>query len=449
MASLKLTEKYVASVTAAKGQRLEVFDVGGNGLVLRVTDQGRKTWVFRYRTPDGRQPRYTIGTYPAKSLADARADAVKLTGRVADGEDPASERRTSRITAKSQDIKTFADLAESYFTACEEGHWTPKGKKKRARTLADDRAVHKRYVKAILGKLRPTEITREAVKKLLRDMKARGIEAQTNRTHAFIRQVFAYAISEFEGRLVNFNPATGFSQIGKVNVGTRILDDDELERFWAGLKAPDGLKVYPGTDKEEDLHLSRPMAIVLQLCVLLLLRENEVVGMMVDDVDLQHALWLIPAGNMKGDLPHLVPLPDQAIELIKEAMSLRRDPKSPFVFPSHRGSSRPMRPDSVSKAATKMMSALQIEDASGHDLRRTGSTIFTSERLGISHFIRSLVLAHNSDTGGGAKVSRQHYDANAYIKEKRQALEAWQRLLLEIVGERPRPHNVTQLSAAR
>ena len=60
----------------------------------------------------------------------------------------------------------------------------------------------------------------------------------------------------------------------------------------------------------------------------------------------------------------------------------------------------------------------------------------TSERLGVMPFIRSKVLGH-IDHGGGSSVSATFYDANDYIADKRRALEAWERLLLEIVGETP------------
>jgi integrase len=92
-----------------------------------------------------------------------------------------------------------------------------------------------------------------------------------------------------------------------------------------------------------------------------------------------------------------------------------------------------------------LCAALGIAPASPHDLRRTGSTALTSERIGVSPFIRSLVLAHRSDTGGGAAVSMTHYDVNTYIAEKRRALAAWEDLLLEIVGERPRASNVSDM----
>jgi hypothetical protein len=82
--------------------------------------------------------------------------------------------------------------------------------------------------------------------------------------------------------------------------------------------------------------------------------------------------------------------------------------------------------------------ALGIDDGTVHDLRRTGSTLLTSERIGVSPFIRSKVLAHY-DAGGGAQVSATRYDANSYVREKRAALEKWQRLLSDVVGREGSP----------
>jgi hypothetical protein len=107
-----------------------------------------------------------------------------------------------------------------------------------------------------------------------------------------------------------------------------------------------------------------------------------------------------------------------------------------------------MRADSANHAIKAVMKAIGVEGATLYDLRRTGSTAMTSERLGISPFIRSQVLSHTTDTGGGAVVSGRHYDANLYVAEKRRALESWEGLLLEIVGERTRPDNVHQMHGA-
>jgi hypothetical protein len=58
-------------------KRLDVWDTVLQCFGLRVSPTGRKTWFVIVRQ-DGRQKRVTIGTYPAISLAEARAEARKI-----------------------------------------------------------------------------------------------------------------------------------------------------------------------------------------------------------------------------------------------------------------------------------------------------------------------------------------------------------------------------------
>jgi integrase len=181
------------------------------------------------------------------------------------------------------------------------------------------------------------------------------------------------------------------------------------------------------------------MQIALKLVMLLHQRRGEILGMAESELDLKHGVWVIPAARMKTKRPHAVPLSPAAVELIEQAIALNRGCKTSLVFPGRTDISRPMGGPSMNHALACVCLALGIENATIHDFRRTGSTLMTSERLGISPFIRSKILGH-LDTGGGATVSTIHYDANAYMAERRRALEAWQGLLTQIVNaDEPHP----------
>jgi integrase len=437
VAKVLLTEKSVAAATAEGGERLELWDTKTAGLCLRVSGNGAKSWVFRYRTLDGRQPRLKLGDHSlAFGLADARDRAERIRVAVRDGSDPAADKRRAGRTAKAEPIKTFDQLADAYLQACESGEWKPKNKKKRARTISDERGILRRHVRPRIGKERLADIDRKGIKALLRDMVAAGINAQTNRTQAVIRQVFAYAIAE---ERVSINPATGFAPFATEQPRSRVLSDTELKEFWAGLVDPSGMKQPPGEDGEAGaaVQVGRPVRIALQLCTLLLQRRGEVAGMAMSELDLPKGLWLIPAERMKGGVAHLVPLPTMAVALIKEAIELAsgKGNTPPKVFPSPRDLEKSIKADSLTHAMHELTSALGIVGATPHDLRRTGATELTGERLGQSPFIRSKVLAHRADAGGGAAVSSIHYDANSYIAEKRKALEAWGALVLTVTSE--------------
>ena len=449
MAKTTLTDKAVSAAKAEAGKRIELSDAKVPGLCLRVSEAG-KVWFYRYRTLDGRQPRLKLGDYSAKQgIAWARAEAEDLRPIIRRGGDPAAERRKAKEAARAEPVKTFGDLADAYLKACESGEWKPKNKRKRARTIEDEKGVLKRHIRPALGKRRLEDITRADVRKFLRGMTQAGIGAQTNKAHQVIRQCFAYAIAE---ERVTVNPATGFAPLAAQSPRTRTLADEEMKAFWGALVDPTGLKVPPSKSQPDgaDVQVGRPVRIILQLALLLLQRRSEIAGMRLDELDLDQGLWLIGADRMKGGVPHMVPLPPSAVKLIKEACELaafgRKEPP-PVVFPSPRDASKAVLGNSVSHAMKELTAALGIDGVSVHDLRRTGSTALTSERLGVSPFIRSKVLGHRTDTGGGAAVSMAHYDRNEYLPEKRRALTAWEGLLEEIVTGQPRRSNVRQMGA--
>ncbi len=445
MASVRLTSKFVESVKPTPKKQVAYPDAQIPGLELRVTPQGRKVWSLRYRTKESVQRRMTLGVFPAVDLGDARDAALAVLGSASGGQDPAATARRAKAEAKARPIKTFDDLADAYLKACEAGEWKPKGKRQRERTISGHRAQLRLHIRPVLGKERVEAITKTQVRNLLRKMVDAGIGAQTNRIQAVIRQCFAFAISEDR---VAINPATGFAKFATETPRVRVLSDAELKTLWAALIDPTGLRL-PAKEGDEEgapVYVGRAMRIAVQLSVLLLQRRGEVAGMRLSELDLDQGTWLIPAERMKNGFPHMVPLPPRAVVLIGEALDLglagmtdeerEEAPNDRPVFPSPRSAAKSVKPDSLTHAMVNIAAALGITDATPHDLRRTGSTAMTSERLGVTPFIRSKVLGHRGDTGGGSAVSVAHYDANTYAPDKRRALAAWEGLLLEIVGEK-------------
>jgi hypothetical protein len=86
-----------------------------------------------------------------------------------------------------------------------------------------------------------------------------------------------------------------------------------------------------------------------------------------------------------------------------------------------------------------------FENARLHELRRTGATHMTGEGLSVFRFIVSQVLNHISNTGGSSAVTAV-YDRNAYLAQKRRALDAWATLLSRIVDNQPLSSNVVPFS---
>lgn len=434
MVKIALTDRSVASAKAPPGRRVEIPDGKIPGLSLRLNGSGSKTWVLRYRTKNTRQMRMTLGKVPAVGLHDARMLATEHLLSVAHGSDPATVRRQEKAAA-DRSIKSFADLAELYMQVCETGEWQPKGKVKKESVRREERRILEKNVLPRIGRHDFETITRQEIKALLRLMLARGARTTVNRTQGVIRQVYNFAISE---DLVQINPATGFTRFVQERPRERIWKDVELKTLWEGLSKPSALRA-PGGGYA---NVGEAMCIAIKLVLLLGQRRTEVAGMEVEELDFEARTWRIRSGRMKGSRPHMVPLSDAAIILIRDALKLaaahsNEPPK--YVFPTNRHEDRAIKPCSLSLALQRTRQALGLsDDATLHDMRRTVSTNLTSERCGVSPFIRSKVLGH-IDAGGGAMVSMTHYDVNDYLAEKRRALEIWTRVLLRIVGDATLP----------
>src|ERR1035441_11118232 len=77
------------SLLKLKTSRYVVWDGGLSGFGLRVTPNGERTYVLKYRTEDGRQRWYTIGRHGSPWTPElARKEAQRLLGTIAAGGEP-------------------------------------------------------------------------------------------------------------------------------------------------------------------------------------------------------------------------------------------------------------------------------------------------------------------------------------------------------------------------
>jgi integrase len=434
MPSLKLTAEIVERAKPAPDLiELVDLDARARGLALRITPSGIKSWTLRYRLPTGERKRITLGAYPAMSLSKARdAVALKLAA-VVDGRDPAAEKKAARATAERQRLETLSAIAERYFDAAERGRHRPgKAKPKKPKTLKLERYYWDRFVSPAFGKRAIRSIGRADIQTFVNDHSApstgRQIRVVFQRMFAFARWL----------ELVDADPSH-FVQVDGHQARDRVLADDELRALWTVLRNPDTL---------DQLKVTRGRAIAIALCAVTLQRRGEVAGIDLSELDLTAKTWTIPANRSKNGRAHIVPLSNEALALIDEAKSIRVFDRGAALgdplFPTARGAPKAIDAVNLTRAFIEVAKQAGISNARLHDLRRTGATAMTSERIGVQRFIVSRVLNHTSDKGDAAAVTAV-YDRNAYLPEKRRALEAWGALLVEIVEGKPRPANVVAI----
>ncbi|HEX4197574.1 MAG TPA: site-specific integrase [Caulobacteraceae bacterium] len=439
-----LTDRTIRALTA-KGDRLAVRDEGTPGLELRVSKGGAKTFAIRYTLADGTRRRMNLGRWPALSLADAREAALGAMRDVARAGDPAQTRKAERDRARSRDVRTLDDLAEALF---EVGGV-------RASTDAYRRWLWSKHLKGRLGDARLEDVAPGRVRRAVREIGAGAGPTTANRALSLLKRILNFGVDEEH---ISANPIAKLEPMFDEQSRARVLSDDELKALW-GLAEKTAEAARQGAGDRDALWASRPMAIGVQLCLITAQRGGEVAGLRRGELDLEARTWLLPAERSKSKREHLVPLSDRAVQLLNEALAFadlrlaalkpegeaeRKPQPSDPVFPSPKGPSRPVARLSLGRAMARLNKIAKIEDASPHDLRRTAATAMASERIGALTEVVGRVLNHAPPGAGVTSI----YNRHAYVAEKRRALDAWEGLLLEIVGERVRTSNVSDLRGA-
>jgi integrase len=123
-------------------------------------------------------------------------------------------------------------------------------------------------------------------------------------------------------------------------------------------------------------------------------------------------------------------------------------PPSQFVFPARCGpADAPIDPSALSHAFRELRAALGISGITVHDCRRTAASLLASDRARVSPFIIGLLLNHAGGAGVAATVTLDVYVRSDWMSEKARAVQALERVLLVIVGERDADEDVVRMVA--
>lgn len=163
---------------------------------------------------------------------------------------------------------------------------------------------------------------------------------------------------------------------------------------------------------------------IIKLLLITGQRLGEVSGTHKDEIDLGLKQWTIPGIWSKNGFPHVVPLWDLAVEIIREM-----DGGNGPLFRGEDGAA--LNSHFVGRAITRAREGKRFEIASwsAHDLRRTA---LTGMALRVSPHVIAHVANHRLIAKSG--VTFAHYVMHAYEKEKRAALDMWSERLAAVIG---------------
>jgi len=403
MPVVKLNARNITTLPAIGGVRTDYRDELLPGFFLRVTPQGTRSFGIVYTTRDGRLRRCTLGPVGPLGLSQARAQAKRLRGAVAQGEDPQGDRMSARRQPLS--AATIATLVESFLSSKEATAWRPKTRQEFERILRVE-------VVPALGHLKPDEVKRGEVRALVDRLSDRA-PIMANRVFEVTRRLYTWAIGK---DLVETSPCVGLSKPGFETQRDRVLSEDEIRAVWSACDAEPGI-----------------IADAFRLMLLTAQRRGEVLSMRWQDVD--GAWWTIPAEVAKNGRSHRVPLSPQALAILERR---REGAKGPWVFPSPT-TDRPI--ENPQKAAERLREHSKVPDLRLHDFRRTAASLMTG--MGISRLTVKKILNH------AERDVTAIYDRHSYDPEKRAALEAWGRRLEAIVGGQGPKDQVVTMGARR
>src|SRR4051812_32606132 len=90
----------------------------GDGLYLRVSETGAKSWIYRYML-NGKVHEMGLGPLSAFTLAQARKRATECRNLKWAGNDPILARKAARVEARLEAARsiTFEDAATAYVLA--------------------------------------------------------------------------------------------------------------------------------------------------------------------------------------------------------------------------------------------------------------------------------------------------------------------------------------------
>lgn len=391
----KLTDKAVQAASADGQKRRKLADGGGLTLIVKPNS---KVWWLRYRFA-GKEKTYSLGSYPEVSLKKAREGRDSVRALLEENKDPVLYRRTETIKTREATENTFQSVAEDWLTH-------QKGQ------LADSTInVTKRrltnWIFPHLGRLPIASIEPPLVLQVLRKIEAKGKHETAHRMRQRISQIYRYAISE---GLAERDPSADLRGLLKAVPAKNRAAIVKPALLGGLLRAIDAYAGQPTT------------CAALALAPMLFIRPGELRHAEWNEIDLDAQTWTIPGHRMKGTMAakragkvpdHIVPLPIQAVEILKPLKRLTGT--RPYVFEAIRPG-RPMSENTINTALKSM--GYDGETMVGHGFRATASTLL--HEMGWPPEVIELQLAHRQRNQVAAA-----YNRSARLAERKTMMQAW------------------------
>lgn len=404
MATLRLTSKSLVQpvkIAVADQRSLHIWDTELAGFGCYISPKGKISWLVQRWTggrESGKATRQVIGKGDLIDLQEARKIARRVLLDIDSGVDVVERKREARVrsthldkpkvqqTTVSEAIEKFSDLSAPWNSGRTETY-TLERQRRLSVGLADHLSVplssiQKTDFRAALDK-KETQSTKQAL-------------------YAALSPFMSWAL---EHDLIETNPLASISAVPPVASRERVLTKSEIKALW--------LASY---------HMPARWGSFYRILLLTGQRREEVAGMHSSEIDLEKSEWTIPKERSKNGKAHVVHLSTITLTEIGQAQG--------YVFPASKVRLKTEKTDAHISGYSKMKVKLDgyvkevlgdaFQDWRVHDLRRTMASGLAE--MGVLPEVIERILNHTSGAAGGLKAVYQRYE---YMKERKEALEAW------------------------
>ena len=356
------------------------------GMYLLIHPKGGKWWRLDYRF-QGKRKTLSLGTVPDVSLKDARKKRDEARSILDDGADPSYY----RASAKAFGEDSFEAVAREWFEKFR-GQWAQSHAVKILGRLEKDLLpwVGSRPIDAI----EPPELLRA-----FRRVENRGALESAHRIQQIASRVFRYGVAT--GRCSRDPTADlkGALPPNRSNHFATITDPKEIGGL---LRAIDGYQGSPITRS------------ALTLAPLVFVRPGELRHAEWMEIHPNRAEWRIPAAKMKMKRDHIVPLADQAIQILEEVKPLTGNGR--YVFPSVLTTGRPMSDNTINSALRRL--GYSKDEMTGHGFRSMASTVLNENSWTPDAIERQLAHVEGNSV-------RAAYNYAEHLEERRRMMQWW------------------------
>jgi integrase len=405
---VKLVEGLAGKLRVPPGKRdIQVFDDALPGFGIRKFESGKAFYFVKF-TVGGQQRKLSLGAVVPGVLGEKRKAASEILTRARVGQDVVAEKRS----AKSKRTITLGELVPKYLRDCET--------RLRDATYIGTTRYLDRYWKPLHDRLVET-IQRRDIVAVIDDLAVNHGKVAADRARAALSGFFAWAIDR---TYLDLNPVQNIQRRAAGGSRTRTLSEAELVEVW---------KACADDDYGQ----------IVRLLILTGQRKTEIGDLTWQEIDLEKRQLDLPPERTKNGRPHLVPLSDEAIKLLKEtprfearsfafgqgARGFQGWSKAKLLLDDRIGKER-------AKAGQKPMPGWTL-----HDIRRSVVTHLHEHGFAQPHIVEAIVNHVSGHRRGVAGV----YNKAQHLSERKRALDLWGQHIAALVDGRE--SNVVALRA--